>query len=88
MEQATAERPRAEAMFTRVKDAIDELRPFLQKDGGDCELVGVEGNLVTVRMKGACMFCQFSQATVSSLQERLTLSVGVLLRIAVVPAGT
>ncbi len=69
-----------------IKQAIDELRPHLRADGGDCELVGVEGNLVTVRLLGACIGCQLSSLTLNGLQERLIRKLGVPLRIAPVMA--
>jgi NifU-like protein len=73
-----------DSVTARIQAAIDEFRPALKADGGDCQLVSVEGNLVTVRMTGACMFCQYAQATISTLQERMILAVGKPLRIAVV----
>lgn len=83
MQQITAEPPVA-TLFTRVRDAIEELRPHLRGDGGDCELISVEGNLVTVRMTGACVGCQFAGATLNGVQERLIQRLGVPLRIATV----
>jgi Fe-S cluster biogenesis protein NfuA len=47
----------------RVKDAIEKIRPALQADGGDIELVGVEGGVVKVRLRGACAGCPMSQMT-------------------------
>jgi len=42
-------------MKERVQEAINKVRPFLQRDGGDVELVEVEPDgLVKVRLKGAC----------------------------------
>jgi len=39
----------------KVQEALNKVRPFLQRDGGDVELVAVEDNgLVKVRLKGAC----------------------------------
>jgi len=79
--------PARGASFEKVQEAIEELRPYLKKDNGDCELVSVEGNLVTVRMKGACVMCQFAGATLNGLQQRLIEKLGVPLRIATVPGG-
>jgi NifU-like protein len=75
----------AEGLYAQVKEALEELRPYLRADGGDCELIAVEGNLVTVRMTGACIACQFSGATLNGLQERLVQRLGMPLRIASVP---
>ena len=53
-------------MKTEVEKAIQELRPYLQGDGGDIELVDVdeEKGVVRVRLKGACAHCPMSQMTV------------------------
>jgi NifU-like protein len=75
----------ANDLYAQVKEALEELRPYLRADGGDCELIAVEGNLVTVRMTGACIACQFSGATLNGLQERLIQRLGMPLRIASVP---
>ena len=37
-----------------VKEVIEKIRPALQADGGDIELVGVEDGVVKVRLRGAC----------------------------------
>jgi len=50
-------------MREKVEAAIKELRPFLQRDGGDIELVDIVDGVVKVRLKGACMGCPMSQIT-------------------------
>jgi NifU-like protein len=70
-----------------ISQAIEELRPFLKADGGDCELIGVEENIVRVRMTGACVGCMFASATISNVQERLIASLGMPLRVIPVPFG-
>jgi Fe-S cluster biogenesis protein NfuA len=47
----------------KVKEILNELRPALQADGGDIELVGVNGGVVKVRLKGACGTCPSSLIT-------------------------
>jgi len=47
----------------KVEKALKELRPQLQADGGDIELVGVENGIVKVKMKGACVGCPMSTMT-------------------------
>ena len=47
----------------KVERALDELRPQLQADGGDIELLGVENGVVKVRLKGACAGCPMSTMT-------------------------
>ena len=55
----------------KVQVVIDKVRPMLQADGGDVELVGVEGGIVTVRLQGACAGCPMSQMTLKNGIERV-----------------
>jgi NifU-like protein len=64
-----------------IEEAIEELRPYLQKDGGDCELIDVDGNNVMVSLTGACTGCQMASVTVSGIQERLIAKLGVPIRV-------
>lgn len=50
-------------MRERVEKAIEKVRPFLQRDGGDVELVDIVDGVVKVRLKGACGGCPMSQMT-------------------------
>jgi NifU-like protein len=53
-----------------VTETLDrEVRPQLQKDGGDLELVDVEGKTVKVRLLGMCQGCQVSRFTLRDLVE-------------------
>ena len=52
-----------ETVRDRVEKALEELRPQLQADGGDIELLGVDNGVVKVRMKGACAGCPMSTMT-------------------------
>ena len=47
----------------RVEAVLDRVRPFLQADGGDIELLGVEGNRATVRLTGLCGGCPSAHMT-------------------------
>ena len=49
---------------TEVAQALEEVRPHLQVDGGDVELVDVVDGVVKVKLKGACAGCPMSQMTV------------------------
>ncbi len=53
-------------MKEKVENVIKEIRPALQADGGDIELVDVKDNVVKVRLKGACAGCPFSQMTMQN----------------------
>jgi Fe-S cluster biogenesis protein NfuA len=50
-------------MKEQVQSALNEIRPSLQADGGDVELVEVEDGIVKVRLTGACGGCPMSQMT-------------------------
>lgn len=64
-----------------IEEAIEELRPYLRKDGGDCELIDVDGSNVMVSLTGACTGCQMAGVTVSGIQERLIAKLGVPVRV-------
>ncbi len=57
-------------MRERVEKALKEIRPSLQVDGGDVELVDVENGIVKVRLTGACNGCPMSQMTLKQGIER------------------
>lgn len=50
-------------MREEIAQALEEVRPRLQVDGGDIELVDVVDGVVKVRLKGACAGCPMSQMT-------------------------
>jgi len=58
-------------MKEKVEAALNEIRPMLQQDGGDVELVGIEGGVVKVRLQGACAGCPMSQMTLRNGIERV-----------------
>ncbi|WP_347373317.1 NifU family protein [Aequorivita sp. Q41] len=52
---------------TKVEEALDEIRPFLQNDGGDISLISIEdGKIVNVQLQGACVGCSVNQMTLKS----------------------
>jgi Thioredoxin-like proteins and domains len=57
-------------MYDEVMEVLDKLRPFLQRDGGDCELVDVEDGIVKLRLMGACGSCPSSTITLKAGIER------------------
>jgi len=57
-------------MEEKVRQAIEKVRPILQRDGGDIEFVEIQGNVVKVRLKGACSGCPMSQLTLKSVVEQ------------------
>ena len=58
------------SMRERVEQALEELRSFLQQDGGDVELVDVEDGVVKVKLTGACAGCPGAQMTLTMGIER------------------
>jgi Fe-S cluster biogenesis protein NfuA len=60
-------------MFEQVQDVLNKLRPFLLRDGGDCELVDVEDGIVKLRLLGACGSCPSSTITLKAGIERALL---------------
>ena len=64
-----------------IRAAIEEIRPNLKRDGGDCELVEIDGAKVMVRLTGACVFCKLSSATLEGIQARIVEKLGELVRL-------
>ncbi|GKU80337.1 NifU family protein [Paenibacillus sp. L3-i20] len=62
-----------DTMYDEVLDVLDKLRPFLQRDGGDVELVDVEDGIVKLRLVGACGSCPSSTITLKAGIERALL---------------
>ena len=60
-------------MKERVEEALNSIRPMLQADGGDVELIEVtEDNIVKVKLKGACGSCPMSTYTLKlGIEQRL-----------------
>ena len=70
-----------------VSAAIEEIRPALQRDGGDCKLISIEGKTVNVKLTGACVFCKLASATLEGIQTRVVEALGELVRVVPVPMG-
>ncbi|PIU31775.1 MAG: hypothetical protein COT06_06335 [Syntrophobacteraceae bacterium CG07_land_8_20_14_0_80_61_8] len=58
-------------MQDRVEKALAKVRPMLQRDGGDVELISVEDSVVKVKLRGACHGCPMSQMTLKAGIERI-----------------
>jgi NifU-like protein len=65
----------------RIEMIIEYLRPRLQMDHGDVELVDVEGRNIYVNMKGACSGCQMAAATLGGIQQQLTEELGEFVKV-------
>ena len=57
-------------MEEKLKSLIEQIRPGLQADGGDIELLGVREGVVSVRLVGACGNCPMSSITLKNGVER------------------
>ena len=60
-------------VLDQVQEVLDKLRPFLLRDGGDCELVDIEDGIVKLRLLGACGSCPSSTITLKAGIERALL---------------
>lgn len=58
-------------MLEKVQEVLDKVRPSLQADGGDVELVEVTDGVVKVKLTGACAGCPMSQMTLKNGIERI-----------------
>ena len=61
----------SETIEKKVQAALTEIRPQIQADGGDIELVAIENDIVKVRLRGACAGCPMSALTLKQGVERL-----------------
>ena len=61
----------SETVEKKVQKALEEIKPRIQADGGDIELVAVEKDTVKVRLQGACAGCPMAALTLKQGVERL-----------------
>jgi Fe-S cluster biogenesis protein NfuA len=61
----------SETVEKRVQKALEEIKPRIQADGGDIELVAVEKDTVKVRLQGACAGCPMAALTLKQGVERI-----------------
>lgn len=54
-----------------IKKVVNEIRPMLQADGGDIELVGFKDGVVSVKLKGACHGCPMAAQTLKNGVEAM-----------------
>ena len=58
-------------MEEKIRTKLEDLRGFLQADGGDLEIVSIEGKNVTLALKGACGGCPHATMTIKDGIERI-----------------
>lgn len=57
--------PEREDLMNRIQHTLNKIRPYIQADGGDVELVDYKDGIVTVTMLGACAGCMAIDATLT-----------------------
>ncbi|MBV2092088.1 MAG: Fe-S cluster assembly protein NifU [Candidatus Thiodiazotropha sp. (ex Ctena orbiculata)] len=65
----------------RIEELLDEIRPNLQRDHGDVELVEVDGRYIYVKMIGACAGCQMAATTLGGIQQHLAEGLGEFIQV-------
>lgn len=77
-EAPTAAKPRLTNFqrMRRIEETIEAVRPMLQRDHGDIEVVEIDGKNIYVNLKGACQGCMMEQATLSGIQAQLVDALG------------
>ncbi len=66
--EATAE---TSELHARVEKVLDQIRPYVQQDGGDLELIDVVDGVVQIRLAGSCVGCMYSMMTLQAGVERM-----------------
>jgi NifU-like protein len=72
----------------RIEAVLESVRPQLQRDHGDIELVDVDGKTVYVSMTGACAGCQMEAMTLQGVQQKLMEELGELIKLVPTRAGS
>lgn len=65
----------------KIEEIIESVRPMLQRDHGDIEIVDIVGKNIYVNLKGACMGCALEAATLGSIQQKLFEDLGEYVRL-------
>lgn len=64
-----------------IRAVIEEIRSNLKRDGGDCQLIAIDGTKIMVKLTGACVLCKLSAATLEGIQARLIEKLGEFVRL-------
>ena len=65
----------------RIEELLEEIRPNLQRDHGDVELLEVDGRDIFVKMTGACAGCQMAATTLGGIQQHLAEGLGEFIQV-------
>lgn len=82
--QHAPEAPSAETL-AQIEEIICEVRPGIRQDGGDIELASVSGDLIRVRLSGACTHCGLAGQTLGGIRRMVMNKLGVPMRVLPVP---
>lgn len=69
----------------KIEETVEAIRPMLQKDHGDIEIIEIDGKNIYVKLKGACVGCMMEAATLNGIQTKLVEALGEFVRL--LPAG-
>jgi Fe-S cluster biogenesis protein NfuA len=64
-----------------IEEIIHAARPMIQADGGDIELAAVVGDIVRVRLQGACVHCVLAGQTLGGIRRQVVAALGVPVRV-------
>ena len=65
----------------KIEEVLESVRPMLQRDHGDVELVEVQGKHIYVSLKGACSGCMMEAATLGGIQQKMIETLGELVQV-------
>lgn len=64
-----------------IEQVLEDVRPTLQADNGDAELVDVDGKIIYVKLTGACSGCQLASATLGGVQQKMIEALGEFVKV-------
>ena len=80
-EAAAAPRLTSFQRMRKIEETIEAIRPMLQRDHGDIEIVEIDGKNIYVNLKGACVGCMMEAATLNGVQTKLVEALGEFVRL-------
>jgi NifU-like protein len=78
---ATAPRLTNFQRIRKIEETVEAIRPMLQRDHGDIEIVEIDGKNIYVNLKGACVGCMMEAATLNGIQTKLVEALGEFVRL-------
>jgi NifU-like protein len=65
----------------KIEETVEAIRPMLQRDHGDIEIVEIDGKNIYVNLKGACVGCMMEASTLNGIQTKLVEALGEFVRL-------